>query len=328
MRTGTAARTTSTPRSTARFGKRSAATPPMSTATTSPRLVAAATADKSDGLPPIPMTCHQRDEPQPVGQQRRRAGRDEQPVLPVPERAQRPWRGAHGTARRPTATPDIAAPFRATLGSGAPTEAAGFSAARPRATPGAAGRARHVHWCFARARRARPARASRTSRFRVVACPCTDTHLVTERGVRVRAGAPGGPGRRGARYPPPQARVRRGGAVRSVPAAELVPGDVVVLGEGDRVPADGRLLTGAVEIDASALTGESAPVDRVAGAPRHGRAGARLARAGVQRDWLRRRVRLLNVKNFDNDLCFSIPNANIAPKLSTSIFKIPNLGSP
>ena len=49
---------TSTPISTARFGKRSAATPPISTATTSPRLVAAATTDRSDGPPPVPMTCH------------------------------------------------------------------------------------------------------------------------------------------------------------------------------------------------------------------------------------------------------------------------------
>src|SRR5690349_16119059 len=68
------------------------------------------------------------------------------------------------------------------------------------------------------------------------------------------------------RYLPPQARVRRNRVVRSVPAAELVPGDVVLMAEGDRVPADGRLLSGAVEIDTSALTGESAPVDRGADA--------------------------------------------------------------
>jgi len=68
------------------------------------------------------------------------------------------------------------------------------------------------------------------------------------------------------RYLPPQARVRRGGTVRAVPATDLVPGDVLLLGEGDRVPADARLLSGAVEIDASALTGESAPVERVADA--------------------------------------------------------------
>ncbi len=46
----------------------------------------------------------------------------------------------------------------------------------------------------------------------------------------------------------------------------MVPGDVLLLAEGDRVPADARLLSGAVEIDASALSGESAPVERVADA--------------------------------------------------------------
>lgn len=68
------------------------------------------------------------------------------------------------------------------------------------------------------------------------------------------------------RYLPPTAQVRRDGVVRAVPATEVVPGDVLVLVEGDRVPADARLLSGAVEIDASALSGESAPVERVADA--------------------------------------------------------------
>ncbi len=68
------------------------------------------------------------------------------------------------------------------------------------------------------------------------------------------------------RYLPPSARVRRGGAVRLVAAAAIVPGDVLLLAEGDRVPADARLLSGALEIDASALTGESEPVRRLADA--------------------------------------------------------------
>ena len=68
------------------------------------------------------------------------------------------------------------------------------------------------------------------------------------------------------RFLPPQAQVRRDGVVRSVPATEVVPGDVLVLAEGDRVPADARLLIGGLEIDASALSGESAPVERVADA--------------------------------------------------------------
>ncbi len=66
------------------------------------------------------------------------------------------------------------------------------------------------------------------------------------------------------RYLPPQARVRRSGLVRTVPAADIVPGDVVLLDEGDRVPADGRLVCGDLELDVSALTGESAPVERLA----------------------------------------------------------------
>jgi len=57
------------------------------------------------------------------------------------------------------------------------------------------------------------------------------------------------------------AKVRRGGAVLEVPAEDVVPGDVVLLEAGDRVPADGRLVVGAsLEIDESALTGESTPV--------------------------------------------------------------------
>jgi magnesium-transporting ATPase (P-type) len=69
------------------------------------------------------------------------------------------------------------------------------------------------------------------------------------------------------RYLPPWSRVRRDGTVREIAAVELVPGDVVLVAEGDRVPADGRLLTGALEIDAAALTGESVPVERDATAP-------------------------------------------------------------
>ncbi|MEU4258220.1 cation-translocating P-type ATPase [Streptomyces fradiae] len=59
----------------------------------------------------------------------------------------------------------------------------------------------------------------------------------------------------------PTARVRRDGEVRTVPARELVPGDVVLLEAGDRVPADGRLVVAeSVEVAEAALTGESQPV--------------------------------------------------------------------
>ncbi|MFJ4849820.1 cation-translocating P-type ATPase [Streptomyces sp. NPDC088733] len=62
------------------------------------------------------------------------------------------------------------------------------------------------------------------------------------------------------------ARVRRGGAESEVPAEELVPGDVVLVAAGDQVPADGRLVEAhALQIDESALTGESVPAVKDAG---------------------------------------------------------------
>jgi magnesium-transporting ATPase (P-type) len=60
-----------------------------------------------------------------------------------------------------------------------------------------------------------------------------------------------------------RAKVRRDGEIVEVPMAELVPGDVVTVEAGDLVPADGRILrAAALEIDESALTGESAPVPK------------------------------------------------------------------
>ncbi len=57
--------------------------------------------------------------------------------------------------------------------------------------------------------------------------------------------------------------VRRGGETTEVDAAEIVPGDVVLLEGGTRVPADGRLRTAdGVSVDESTLTGESTPVDK------------------------------------------------------------------
>jgi len=64
----------------------------------------------------------------------------------------------------------------------------------------------------------------------------------------------------------PTARVLRDGSWSSVPAAELVPGDVVSLRLGNVVPADVVLAQGdGLSADESALTGESLPVDKQAG---------------------------------------------------------------
>src|SRR5215471_3280655 len=58
-----------------------------------------------------------------------------------------------------------------------------------------------------------------------------------------------------------KARVRRDGQLAEIPAGQLVPGDIVTIEAGDIVPADGRLLKAAtLEVDESALTGESLPV--------------------------------------------------------------------
>ncbi|GAW93944.1 cation-translocating P-type ATPase, partial [Calderihabitans maritimus] len=61
----------------------------------------------------------------------------------------------------------------------------------------------------------------------------------------------------------PEARVIRNGREQRIPAQELVPGDIVLLETGDRVPADVRLLeTVRMEIEESTLTGESVPVKK------------------------------------------------------------------
>ncbi len=69
----------------------------------------------------------------------------------------------------------------------------------------------------------------------------------------------------------PLALVRRAGQEIVVPSTQLVPGDIVILSAGDKVPADLRLLeSSGLQTDESALTGESVPVEKTV-APLDGR---------------------------------------------------------
>ncbi len=63
----------------------------------------------------------------------------------------------------------------------------------------------------------------------------------------------------------PRARVVRDGTETEIPAEDVVPGDLLVVGEGDVIAADGELTRGRVAVDESALTGESIPVEHAAG---------------------------------------------------------------
>src|SRR3954447_1027011 len=70
------------------------------------------------------------------------------------------------------------------------------------------------------------------------------------------------------------ARVRRDGSETEISAEQLVVGDVVLLSAGDQVPADGRIIAAsALQIDESALTGESIPSAKDAGALPDGELG-------------------------------------------------------
>ncbi|MFC0522065.1 HAD-IC family P-type ATPase [Pontibacillus salicampi] len=67
-------------------------------------------------------------------------------------------------------------------------------------------------------------------------------------------------------FTPPISKTIRNGKELEIPATELVPGDIVVLEAGDRVPADVRLVQSwNLEVNESALTGESLPVPKTVG---------------------------------------------------------------
>jgi calcium-translocating P-type ATPase len=64
---------------------------------------------------------------------------------------------------------------------------------------------------------------------------------------------------------PERARTRRDGVRTDLDARLLVPGDILLIEEGESVCADARLISGSLEVDMSTMTGESVPVDRSAG---------------------------------------------------------------
>lgn len=64
-------------------------------------------------------------------------------------------------------------------------------------------------------------------------------------------------------YMKPISRVFRDGKEHLIPTEEIVPEDIVIISEGDRIPADGRILSEhSIEIDESLLTGESLPITK------------------------------------------------------------------
>src|SRR3990172_4687661 len=69
----------------------------------------------------------------------------------------------------------------------------------------------------------------------------------------------------------PTAAVVRDHEEQSIPAHELVPGDIILLRAGDKIPADARLIEAInLQVDEAALTGESVPVEKQTAAPAGG----------------------------------------------------------
>jgi heavy metal translocating P-type ATPase len=65
---------------------------------------------------------------------------------------------------------------------------------------------------------------------------------------------------------PREVSVRRAGSIRAISAEELSVGDAILVAPGGRIPVDGAVLSGHSFVDESRITGESMPVEKMAGA--------------------------------------------------------------
>ena len=64
---------------------------------------------------------------------------------------------------------------------------------------------------------------------------------------------------------PEDARVRRGGTVKTIKASDIVVGEIVLIQPGERIPVDGEIVQGRSAVDQAPITGESVPVDKQVG---------------------------------------------------------------
>lgn len=67
------------------------------------------------------------------------------------------------------------------------------------------------------------------------------------------------------KYRPERVKIQRGTEIIEIPAAKIKIGDEVVVEAGDRVPADGTVISGQASVNESTLTGESEPITKTAG---------------------------------------------------------------
>ena len=64
---------------------------------------------------------------------------------------------------------------------------------------------------------------------------------------------------------PKIAHLKKGGRLQQVPVTELAIGDLIIVKPGEKVSVDGTIAQGSSPIDESPITGESRPIDKMAG---------------------------------------------------------------